>query len=144
MGVERLLIAAPLVVVAVVVAMLVQRRRPDPPTQSSSWTVPSQLDRADFVDPEKPWLVALFSSATCEACAQTRGAMAPLESPEVAVMDVEVDVHPDIHHRYRIDAVPILVMADAAGVVMASKVGPTSASDLWSVVADVRDQHPQD
>ncbi|MCP3912256.1 MAG: hypothetical protein GY713_15030 [Actinomycetia bacterium] len=141
---ERLFIAAPLVLVAVAVAMLVQRRRPDPPTQSSSWTVPSQLDRADFVDPEKPWLVALFSSAACEACAQTRDAMAPLESPEVAVMDVGVDVHPDIHRRYRIDAVPMLVVADAAGVVVASEVGPTSASDLWSVVADVRDQHPQD
>ncbi|MCP5029839.1 MAG: thioredoxin family protein [Actinomycetia bacterium] len=138
---ERLLIAAPLVLLAVVVALVVQRRRPDPPTQASSWTVPKQLDRADFVDPEKPWLVALFSSANCEACAQTRDAMMPLESPQVAVMDIEVDTHPDLHQRYRIDAVPMLVMADAQGVVLASKVGPTSASDLWSVVADVRDAH---
>ena len=135
------MIAAPLIVVAVVVALILQRRRPDPPIQSSSWTVPKQLDRTDFVDPDKPWLVALFSSATCDSCAKAREAVAVLESAEVAVMDVEVAAHAEVHERYMIDAVPMIVMADADGVVLASTVGPVKASDLWATVAGVRENH---
>src|SRR6185437_6209877 len=52
----------------------------------------------------------------------------------LAVAAVEVGAQPELHRRYRIDAVPITVVADRAGVVRASFVGPASATDLWAAV----------
>lgn len=136
--VERLLLAAALVAVAAVVALLLARRRPDGPTQAG-WTVPAQLDRADFSDPDAPWLVLVFSSATCDTCAGVVRNAEALESPMVAVADVEVGVAKALHDRYGIDAVPTLVVADADGVVRASFVGPVNATDLWATVAELRE-----
>ena len=34
----------------------------------------------------------------------------------------------------------MVVVADAAGVVGASFIGPTSAGDLWAAVAELRDR----
>lgn len=136
---ERLLIALVLVAGAVVVALVLQRRRPDAPTRAAGWAVPQQLDRADFAEPTTPWLVAVFTSATCDACAATVTKAQALRSPSVAVQEVELGAEADLHRRYAIDAVPLLVLADAEGVVRASFVGPPSATDLWSAVAEVRD-----
>ena len=61
--VDRLLLAAALVVVAVVVAF-VRRRRPGRPDEAGR-TLPTHLDRGDFDRPDAPWLVAVFTSATC-------------------------------------------------------------------------------
>jgi hypothetical protein len=140
--VERALVAALVVALAAVVAVVVERRRrPDAPAQGSSraWPVPTQLDRRDFDRPEAPWLVAIFTSATCESCAQAMTKARPLASEAVAVQEVEVTARADLHDRYSVKAVPTTVVADAEGVVRASFVGPPSASDLWAVVAGVRD-----
>jgi len=135
---ERLLVAAVLVAVAVVIALVIERRRAaDAPTQST-WTVPSQLDRADFTRPEAPWLVAVFTSVTCDSCRGTIEKALVLACDEVAVDDVEVAARKDTHDRYGIDAVPSIVIADAEGVVRASFVGPPTATDLWAAVAEVR------
>ena len=134
---ERLVVVVALVVVALVVARLVDRRRPDAPTQPQ-WSVPSQLDRADFDRPEAPWLVALFTSATCSSCAKARSDAAVLASDEVVVQEVELTERPDLHRRYAIDAVPTIVVADAEGVVRKSFLGPPTATDLWGAVAEVR------
>jgi hypothetical protein len=136
--VERLLIAAAVVVVAVVVAVLLDRRRPDAPT-APRWAVPTQLDRADFASPEAPWLVAVFTSATCDACAGTAAKAAVLACADVAVDEVEAGRRPDVHRHYAIDAVPMVVVADAEGVVRASFVGPPTATDLWAAVAELRE-----
>ncbi|HEV2766360.1 MAG TPA: hypothetical protein VGV63_01475 [Acidimicrobiales bacterium] len=136
---ERLLVAAVLMVVAVAVAVLLQRRRPDPPT-APRWAVPAQLDRADFAGSDVPWLVAVFTSATCATCAGVLTRAAPLASPEVVVEEVEVGTRPDLHRRYGIDAVPCLVVADADGEVRASFVGQPTAAELWTTLADLRDQ----
>lgn len=136
---ERVVLAAALVVVAVVVALVLQRRDRDAPTQPASWTVPAQLDRRDFVRPEAPWLVAVFTSATCDTCAGVTEKVALLESDAVAVQAVEAVVDKPLHHRYRIDAVPTLVVADEEGVVRASFVGPVTATDLWATVAELRE-----
>ena len=69
---DRVLIAAAIVAVAVVVALIVRRRRPDAPTQPAG-RVPTQLDRHDFERPDAPWLVAVFTSATCHTCADVVG-----------------------------------------------------------------------
>ncbi len=136
---ERLLVAAALVTVAVAVAVLLQRRRPDPPT-APRWAVPAQLDRADFAGSDAPWLVAVFTSATCATCAGVLTRAAPLASPQVVVEEVEVGARPDLHRRYGIDAVPCLVVADAEGQVRASFVGQPSATELWTTLADLRNQ----
>lgn len=141
MGVERVLLAAVVVVIAVVVAVILERRRPEAPTQGN-WAVPAQLDRADFARPDAQWLVAVFTSATCDSCAQAVERAKVLASDSVAVEEAEVKARPDLHRRYHIDAVPIIVVADAEGVVRTSFTGPPSATDLWAAVAGVRDGDP--
>lgn len=140
-GVERVLIAAFVVVSATVVAVVVQRRRPDPPTQAT-WTIPSQLDRNDFDRPDAPWLVAVFTSATCNTCALALQKANVLASDDVAVQDVEAKARAGLHARYHIEAVPLIVVADSEGVVRSSFAGPPSATDLWAAVAGAREQRP--
>lgn len=135
---ERLVIAGVVVVVAVVIAILVERRRPDAPTVPR-WAVPTQLDRSDFARPGAPWLVAVFTSATCDACAGTAAKAAVLDCDDVVVDEVELGARGDVHRRYAIDAVPMVVVADHEGVVRASFVGPPTATDLWAAVAELRE-----
>ncbi len=137
----RFLLAAAVVVAAAVVALVVERRRPDAPTQgppSASWPAPTQLDRADFPRSGTPWLVAVFTSATCQSCAEALSRANVLDSEAVAVEEAEYAARGDLHKRYQIEAVPTIVVADAEGVVRASFVGPPSAADLWAAVAGAR------
>lgn len=134
-----MLLAAAVVVIAVVVAVVLERRRPEAPTQGN-WTVPAQLDRSDFARPDAPWLVAVFTSATCDSCAKAVAQATVLASDTVVVEEAEVKARPDLHRRYKIDAVPTIVVADAEGVVRKSFTGPPSATDLWAAVAGVREE----
>jgi protein-disulfide isomerase len=135
--VERFALAGAVVVLAAVVALVVERRKPEAPTQGT-WPVPTQLDRADFPGADTPWLVAVFSSATCDSCARAVAKARVLASNDVAVSEVEVTEQPDLHRRYHVEAVPTIVVADADGVVRASFVGPPTATDLWAAVAEAR------
>jgi hypothetical protein len=136
--VERVVIAGVLVAIAVVVAIVLERRgRRDAPT-TPRWAVPSQLDRADFARPSAPWLVTVWTSATCDSCRGTAAKAAVLASDEVAVEEIEVSARRDLHDRYGIDAVPLVAVADAEGVVRASFVGPPTATDLWATLAELR------
>lgn len=135
---ERVLLALALAVVAGLVALYLRRRQvTEAPTQPT-YRAPVQLDRREFARPDAPWLVALFSSATCDSCALMREKVKVLASDEVAVDDVEVVSRKAVHQRYGIEAVPIVCVADAEGVVRASFIGPVSATDLWAAVAEVR------
>jgi hypothetical protein len=132
---DRLLIAAAIVAVAVVVALLVRRRRPDAPAQVSR-SVPSQLDRSDFDQPDAAWLVAVFTSATCDTCGEVvRAARTLAAPPSVVVTDVEYQSRRELHDRYRVEAVPMVVIADAEGVVRAGRFGPVSAMELAAALA---------
>jgi hypothetical protein len=124
-------------VLAVVAWWLERRRRHDPPTQTPG-IPPAQLDRTDFVRPDAPWLVVLFTSSTCDSCAGLYDKAATLESREVAVTEVEYFQHPEIHERYGIDAAPMTLIADGAGVVKGSFVGAFAAPELWNEVARLR------
>jgi hypothetical protein len=138
MSADRLIIAAAIVIVAVVVALVVRRRRrPDAPTQVSR-VVPTQLDRTDFERPDAAWLVVVFTSATCDTCAGVVAAARSLAGADVAVVDVEYQTQRATHERYHIDAVPMVVFADAAGAVRASRLGPVSAADLAAALDMVR------
>ena len=126
-----------LVVVAVAVAAVLRRRQPEPPTQPR-WSSPAQLDRRDFAEPDKPWLVVVFTSATCESCARATQKAAVLASDEVAYQEVSWQDRRDLHDRYSIEAVPLIVAAGPDGVVKASFVGVPTATDLWAAVAEAR------
>lgn len=135
----QVLVAVAVAAVAVAVALVLRRRsRVDAPTQPGA-TVPSQLDRQDFAEPAAPWLVAVFTSATCGTCADVARKAAVLASREVAVQEVEFGAERELHRRYAIDAVPVTVVADAAGVVRGAVVGPVTATDLWALVAEARE-----
>ena len=125
-----------LVVVAVVVAMrAAPRRRPaDAPTQAE-FGVPGQLDRADFARPDAAvagggvlvgHLRSCAAWSTRPGAGQRRGGRGGGRGERAA--------RPP--RRYHIEAVPITVVADGAGVVRAAFVGPATATDLWAAVAE--------
>jgi len=134
-----------LVVVAIVgllaagVAQLVKRRRPSPPTAPTLAGPPAQVDRADFVRPEAPWLVLLFTSATCASCDGVKPKAELLASAEVAVEIVEFPERRDLHERYRIEQVPMVLIADVQGTVRQHFLGPVSATHLWAAIAELRE-----
>lgn len=134
------LIAVAVAVVAAVIAAVIKRRtRIDAPTQPESYAVPAMLDRADFDRPDAPWLVAVFSSLTCLSCQDAWDKARHLDSAEVVVQEIEAIERKDLHTRYSIDAVPMIVVADDEGVTRASFVGVPSAADLWAALAELRD-----
>lgn len=136
---DRLVLAGALVVVAAVVAAVVRARTAAPAPTRTGHTVPDQLDRGDFDRPEVAWLVVEFSSRTCLSCAGTWEKVSVLESADVAVQDVAFQERKDLHERYGIEAVPLVLVADAEGVVRASFVGPPTAADLWAALAELRE-----
>ena len=135
---EQVLLALGLVVVAVIVAAALRRRQPSAAPTQPRFRAPAQLDRADFPRPEAPFLVVAFTSSTCHTCAAMAAKAAVLRSDQVSVAEVDVTEQPDLHQKYAIEAVPMVLVADAAGVVGARFIGPASATDLWAAVAELR------
>jgi hypothetical protein len=130
---------AVLVVVGVVALVLERRRRATAAPVRDPFPVPRQLTRTDFPRPEAPWLVALFSSTTCDGCEAMRGRVEALATPDVAVVDVSWQDGRALHERYEISGVPMVLVADADGVVQRAFVGSVTATDLWAAVAGARD-----
>jgi hypothetical protein len=126
---SRLVIALVVVVAAMVAARLLERRRPAPPTRDA-YPVPAQLDRQDFPRPDAPWLFVLFSSRTCDSCGPMVARVCGLESDAVATVQVEAKADKALHDRYRIEGVPMVVLADGDGVVRAGFVGSV---DIWEL-----------
>jgi len=135
--VDRLLLLVLMAATAGTLAHLVQRRRPDAPVRTG-WSVPQQLDRLDFDRPDAPWLVAVFTSATCDTCGSVVEVARPLESQAVAFQEVEAGERRDLHDRYAVDAVPMVLMVDGVGVVRDHHLGPVSATHLWGSLAELR------
>ncbi|HEY0518206.1 MAG TPA: hypothetical protein VGC84_01845, partial [Ilumatobacteraceae bacterium] len=97
---NQIVVAAVVLVVALAVGTLLRRRRaPDAPTQAV-FSAPSQIDRADFDRSDAPWLVAVFSSATCDACADVVRKANVLACAEVAVVQIEHPADAALHRRY--------------------------------------------
>lgn len=134
----NVLLVAGGVLLALVVSLAARRRRPDAPTQGG-FQLPVQIDRSDFADVAKPWMVVVFTSATCDACADMLAKARVVESREVAVVDVEYTAARDLHSRYAIEAVPSIVVAGPDGTVRAGFLGPVKAQDLWAAVAECRE-----
>ena len=134
---DRLLLLVLVAATAGTLAHLVQRRRPDAPVRTG-WSVPQQLDRRDFDRPDAPWLVAVFTSATCDTCGSVVEVARPLESQAVAFQEVEAGERRDLHDRYVVDAVPMVLLVDGVGVVRDYHLGPVSATHLWGSLAELR------
>lgn len=137
---ERLIIALALGAVVIVFAVLVQRRQVrTTPDAAGEFRAPEHLVRSDFDRPEAPWLVAVFTSATCSTCSDVWAKAKALDSPQVVVQEVEEKIDADLHARYDIRAVPIIAIADSTGRVRSSYMGPVSATHLWAGMAELRD-----
>jgi hypothetical protein len=136
--VVRIVIALLIIATVGAVALVMRRRPPEAPPRDV-YPVPKQLDRADFPRPDAAWLVALFSSATCDSCQGLDTKLAPLESDDVAVCDIDLDHQRDLHARYELAAIPTTVIADHEGVVRRAFVGAFTATDMWAAVAELRD-----
>ena len=138
--VTRVLIATVVLLVAAGIAVVFERRRGSAGAPiRDPYPVPRQLFRADFPRPDAPWLVALFSSTTCDGCEAMRSKVLTLDSPEVVAVDVSFQAARELHERYEISGVPMVLIADADGVVQRAFVGVVSATDLWAAVAGARD-----
>lgn len=133
----RLVLALVVIAAAIVVARLLERRRPAPPTRDA-YPVPAQLDRQDFPRPDVPWLFVLFSSRTCDSCRPMATRVQALDSMDVAAVEVEAAAQRDLHRRYRIEGVPMVVLADADGVVRAGFVGSVDSWELEEALEKAR------
>jgi hypothetical protein len=136
--VVRVVVAGAILVIAAGIAWWLERRRQVAPPSQGRAVAPEQLDRNDFPRPDAPWLVVLFTSRHCESCAGLVDKARPLESGDVAVVEVEYTAEPALHERYQIDAAPITVLVDSEGVTRAAFVGAYAAPDLWSALAELR------
>jgi hypothetical protein len=135
---ERLVLVVALIAVALAVAAVIRRRQPDAPIGAGDWEVPAQLDRTDFVEPEKPWLVAVFTSNTCDSCEKATAKASVVAGESVAYEVVPWQERKALHERYGVDVVPMILVADREGVVQRSFIGVPSATDLWAAVAEAR------
>ena len=138
-----LLVVIGAVVVAGGIAFLVNRRGPDAPS-TPRFAAPQQLDRADFDDPSRPWLLALFSSSTCLSCHDARSMLSEVTFGSVVVQDLPVETDKPIHDRYGVDAVPIVVLADRDGVVRWSWLGAPPPEAVRDALLDAGIITPDD
>src|SRR3546814_19880734 len=113
---ELVLIAVALAGVAIGIAWALQRgQKPEAPVRTG-YAIPAQLDRADLARPAVPWLVVVFTSATCDACASVWDTDRPLVSDAMAVQAVEYVTDRELHDRYSLEAVPTtLIVAPELG-----------------------------
>ncbi len=126
----NVLVAIGLGALALLVAWLINRRKPKATPIAGAHHVPDRIDRADFARPDAPVLLAVFTSATCTSCAAMVAVARAAASDAVAVDEAEVGARGEVHRRYEIDAVPILVVADRDGAVRASFAGAVTANEL--------------
>jgi hypothetical protein len=133
----RLLVAVLVGLAAVGIAAFLRARRPAAPTRDAA-PVPRQLARDDFHRPDAPWLVAYFSSSSCDSCRGLGPKVHALESASVATHEASFEDQRMLHRRYAISAIPMILVADSVGVVQRAFVGSVTATDLWAAVAEVR------
>ena len=79
-----------LVAAAIGVSAVLSRRRTQAPVSSGARQAPARLNRDDFEGADCEWLVAIFTAATCNSCAETVARASILASDAIAVAEVEV------------------------------------------------------
>ena len=122
---NQLLIAVAVLVVAIAVGAVLRRRRSVDAADPAGVRCPGAARPGRLRCADAPWLVAVFSSATCTTCADVVRKAKVLPCAEVAVVDVEYCSRDRrCTASTTIDAVPLAVVADRAGVVA----GPASSA----------------
>ncbi|MEM9035708.1 MAG: hypothetical protein AAGA99_03975 [Actinomycetota bacterium] len=134
---ERYLLAAVLLIVAVGIAVVLDRRRRPTSVPSRRFRLPTHFDRLDLPEPELPWLLAIFTSTTCDTCRGVVEAAQPLRSETVGVAELPFQLHRSLHDKYEIEAVPAALLVDRAGEVQASWLGVIEPGDLWGRVSEL-------
>ena len=133
----QFVIALCLFTVSCLVAWVLRKQKPSAPTQSEL-RIPQQLDRNDFSNPEKPWLIVSFTSDECDSCKSVSDATALVESSDVGLQIISVQDNPKLHDRYHVTQIPLTLLCSADGVVVEQWVGPLAAPHLWAALAKVR------
>lgn len=133
----RLVVAFALAAAVALLAAWLQRRRPGAGPAPTRHHVPTLVDRGDFDRPGAPWLVVVFTSATCSSCAAVLAAARPLASGDVVIEEAEVVGRADLHRRYGIDAVPTTVVVDRSGAVRRHFLGPVTADQLRDALTEL-------
>ena len=124
--------------VACLVALVASRRRGRWRGVLASPEIPAAIDLAAFgPSGDEPlggaWLVATFTDRSCRSCASTMARLAPLAGPQVTLVEVDAARHRELHDLYKVDAVPLTLVADATGAVAAWILGPPTAADIATV-----------
>lgn len=132
----RLVLVVVIAAAAVVVAAVIRRRRPDAPATGSG-QVPLQIDRSDLPPGLETWVLLAFTSPTCASCAHVWRQAQALRRPGLSVVDADTESHRALHQRYRIDAVPLVVLIDADGVTQRWFLGPVADGDLAAAVDEL-------
>jgi hypothetical protein len=135
--VERFIVALVLVTVAVVVALVAERRRRQR-TGAPGFVAPDRVERSDFARPDAPWLLAVFTSSTCETCAEVAATAVSFTDADVVVHELEAKKDRAAHERYGINAVPLVVLADGDGSVRFHLFGPVRAEEIAEALAAAR------
>ena len=97
---------------------------------TSGWSIPGHLNREDFGFLSEPWLVVIFSSDSCETCKPVVAESMKLSSLGIAVQEIALETNKDLHKKYDIDAVPMLLLVDKFGVVRSSHLGPANFDEV--------------
>ena len=104
---------------------------------TSGWSIPGHLSREDFNFRNEPWLVVIFSSESCETCKPVVTEGMKLTSLGVAIQEVTAETNKDLHEKYDIDAVPMLLLVDKFGVVRSSYLGPSDFDEVKKSIETV-------
>lgn len=134
---ERYLLAVALLVIAVGIAVVLDRRRRPTSVPSRQFRLPTHIDRGDLPDAELPWVLAVFTSTSCDTCRGVVEAAQPLRSDTVGVAELAFQLHRSLHNKYEIEAVPAALLVDRAGEVRASWLGVIEPGELWGRVSDL-------
>lgn len=141
-----LLVMAVVALAAAALAFWQQQQRRGAPTAARG-EPPTSLDRSDFRAPHAPWLIAVFTSATCSSCAAVLTELSSHENGEIVVVDVEIGVDPELHKKYAIDSVPTAVIADVTGdakLAFVGPLGPEHRAALATTLHGAHDHHEHD
>ncbi len=121
-----------------VAVVLRSRAGTDAPTRPT-WAVPGEVDRADLPRPDAALAGRGVQLVDLHGVPGDLEKARQLESDEVAVCHLDSVADAELHRRYGIDAVPLVLIADADGRVRGSFLGEPPAADLWKAVADARE-----
>lgn len=86
--------------------------------------------------------MVVFSSESCETCKPVVAESMKLASLGIAIQEVAAETKKDLHEKYDIDAVPMLLLVDKFGVVRSSHLGPVNFDEVKKSIETVLFESP--